>query len=103
MTENTENILSEGKWGERGLGNKGAGSQGRFREKGEDQGRGGVDRKEWRLGRMQCCGVRRAGAKGAGPRQWVESPVWAGQVKRGVARAEGRIPQCQKGAGPPER
>lgn len=61
VTENTENILSEGKWGERGLGNKGAGSQGRSWEKEQDQERSGVDGKEWRLGRRQRGGIRRRG------------------------------------------
>lgn len=54
VTENTENILSEGK---RGGGvrarQQGAGSQGRSREKGQDQGRVGVEGKEWRLERRQ--------------------------------------------------
>lgn len=90
MTENTENILSEGKRGQRGLGNKGAGSQGKSWEKGQDQGRSGVDGKEWRLGRRQSCGVRRRDwVKGAGPRQWVEPTVRVGHVKGGVAWAEG--------------
>lgn len=51
VTENTENILSEGEVG--GVGNKGPGSQGRSWEKGQDQERGEVEGKECRLERRQ--------------------------------------------------